>query len=159
LGKELLIGHSDGCELRDVVFDPEGDRIATAGVDGRVLFWSTTTGKRVQEIEGIGHSLARVCFSHDGALVATAGWGDACRIWDSRTGERVASLAEPNAVASVAFSADDQLVATGEFLFKPPASVHLWDYQHPEKPHATCRADSKDVQWADFSGDGTLLSA
>ncbi len=59
-----LRGHSGA--MWDVSFSPDGRRIASAGDDGTVKLWDTTTGRLIATFEGHGGPVSRVAYSPDG---------------------------------------------------------------------------------------------
>ena len=102
--------------------DPEEDRGFADVVRLNLAAWrATMTVQRAQ----IGHELAVNCvaYSPDGKTVATA-HGDTVSRWDASTGEPAGqALVHSGAVASIAFSRDGRLLATGTF----DKSVRIWD--------------------------------
>jgi len=67
-GKEILrfAGHSQ--EVLDVVFSPDGRRVASAGADRDVLVWEAATGKVIHTLRGHTGLIRTVAFSRDGWL-------------------------------------------------------------------------------------------
>src|SRR5262249_44005681 len=71
----------DTTEVRGVAFSPTGDRLASAGGDGTVKIWNSTTGKMIQTFPAHSDSVASVAFHPDGKHLASRG-ADKVKVWD-----------------------------------------------------------------------------
>lgn len=110
-------GHSKG--IRMIAFSPDGQRVATAGEDGKTIVWDAARGEQLFSLKA-ENNLAFYCvaFSPDGRLLATGG-GDwrarekmEVRLWDAATGELLKQLPDSKEVtADLAFSPDGRLLA------------------------------------------------
>ncbi len=112
-GKEAvrLTGHSG--YIHGIRFFPDDDRVATAGFDGTVRIWDTTTGKALTEMN-VGSVVNGLDVSPDGGLVATGTSNGALTLWDPATGKRLHDLrTDGSAVRTVAFSPDGKTLACG----------------------------------------------
>jgi WD40 repeat protein len=65
----------------DIVFSPDGSRVATAGSDGVVRLFDTTSGEQVLALRGHERAVARVAFSPDGTMLASESVDGTVRIW------------------------------------------------------------------------------
>lgn len=105
-------GHSD--LIVDLVWSPDGSRIATAGIDGEAKVWDVRTGEELLTLTGHGGPVTGVAFAPAGRLVATASFDGTVRLWESATGEEVLVLSgHGSANSDVVFSPDGQRVASG----------------------------------------------
>jgi WD40 repeat protein len=90
-GQEILPLTGHGSPISSVALSPDGNTVATAGLDGIVHLWERTSGKHSFRLEGDRGRHPHVSFSGDGQRVIAWGTWDAgtLRIWDARTGKAV----------------------------------------------------------------------
>ncbi|MBF0383599.1 MAG: caspase family protein [Magnetococcales bacterium] len=81
-----LSGHGNGT-VHDVVFSPNGERIASVGNDKKVRIWSSSNGKQIYDLTGHQQNIVSATFFPNGRFLATASDDHTVRIWndDSRT--------------------------------------------------------------------------
>lgn len=131
--------------LTDVALSGDHQMLAALAKDGAVQVWDVNTGQQLRVIPGGSTPRQAVALNADGTLVA-AGEGNGAQVWDVPTGEPVQTLAaycdegdsttqeaceEADAdwlghdeeVTSLAFSPDDQLLATGS----ADTTIIFWD--------------------------------
>ncbi|MBT5714798.1 hypothetical protein HOI71_27370, partial [Candidatus Poribacteria bacterium] len=72
-------GHTS--EINGVAIAPTGETIATAGADGTVRLWDTTTGDQIGLLEGHSKPVNDVAFSPDGAWLVSVGSDRKTRQW------------------------------------------------------------------------------
>ena len=85
----LRLPNSQRVPQNDVEFSNDGDRVVTAGSDGRVAVWDTRSGRHLVTIVTGGGAVDSVQFSPEGGEVLTASEDGIARTWDSSTGELV----------------------------------------------------------------------
>jgi len=155
-----------------VAFTPDGKVLASAGVHpprwtSSVRFWDPQGGAVKKVLQSPRGDPWSVAFSPDGKLLAAGGIvseGDdktsgMLLIWDARTGALLFDRALTTAVTSVAFSADGETLASGEY----DRGVTLWD---PTTLNPTCKlnpidppSDMEGPVHVAFSPKGNLLAA
>jgi WD40 repeat protein len=110
-GKRLftLTSHTD--TVRQVVFSPDGARLATAGLEGNAKLWDAKTGTELLTLSGHTGQVLSIAFSPDGKTVATASGDRTAKVWDAGTGEELLTLHAPDGLTSVAFSPDGSQLA------------------------------------------------
>jgi WD40 repeat protein len=123
-GREILTLVADREKVHEVVFSPNGQRLAAACFHGTVKVWDTATGQAVFTLRGHTSLVYGVAFSPDGKRLASASWDNTVMLWDTATGLEVLTLRGfPSGVWSVAFSPDGKrLAATGD-----NGLVMIWD--------------------------------
>jgi WD40 repeat protein len=104
-----LIGHTD--TVWDAVFDPSGDRIATASRDGTVRVWDSDNGQP-EVVFRVESPPVIPSFSSAGSLLAATAFDGTTRVWDLETEEERWVAGPPGGITiNLSFSPDDSLLA------------------------------------------------
>ena len=96
----------------DVVFTPDGRRLAAVGQDQSVYLLDVQT-RRMRVLRGHTDQLFAVDISPDGGRLASAGWGGQLRLWDLRTGASRVLHRSGGAIWTLAFSTDGRRLVWG----------------------------------------------
>jgi polar amino acid transport system permease protein len=160
--------------LADVALAGNRQVVAALGEDGAIHVWDVTAEQEIQSIAPGEFAREAVALNGDGTLVA-AGAGTGAQVWDVQTGESVQAL-EPyceegasttqeaceeagedwlgheKEVASLAFSPDDLLLATGS----ADTTVVFWDLETGEAKWSGV-GHWATVSTMKFSEDGEFL--
>ena len=120
----VLAGHAGGA--RAVAMSPDGARVASVGMDGRLRVWDAATGAELYAVEhgplADGGLPISVAFSPNGALIATGGDGtysETVRVWEAADGTPVYTYrggyvgVGDIAITSVAFSPNGRYLLAG----------------------------------------------
>jgi WD40 repeat protein len=109
--------------IRAVAVSPDGKRVASVNMNGRVGVWDAATGRQLHELAGSEAGEGCLAFSPDGRYLATGGQLDSrtgsgeyrVRLWEVRTGkERARFPAQEDSIMQVAFTPEGtRVVATG----------------------------------------------
>jgi WD40 repeat protein/tRNA A-37 threonylcarbamoyl transferase component Bud32 len=89
-GKQLQ-GFGLNSEIIKAAFSPDGDRLATSGLDGQVTLWDVATGQQLLSLAGFNVGEVTLAFNADATLLAGGGVeGDQgiVKVWDARPRER-----------------------------------------------------------------------
>jgi WD40 repeat protein len=118
--------------VTDVVFSPDGKKLASASADGTVIVWNVLYGRPIGP-PMIGHNgqVTSVAFRPDGTTLASGGADGQVLVWDVLTGTlRDAPLVgHTKEVRSVAFSPDGKTLASGG----GDGLIILWDADSGER--------------------------
>jgi WD40 repeat protein len=127
-----LRGHSS--EVWDVVFSPDGGRLASASLDHTVRVWETATGRLLFRLTGHRGPVWAVAFSPDGRQLATGSDDETVRLWDADTGQELSVLQRgAGEVLTCCFSGDGRRLAVGTApgwsMHRPvrPGRVLVWE--------------------------------
>jgi WD40 repeat protein len=144
-------------QVLDLVFSPDGTRLATASFTGMAQVWEVTTGREITRLLGHRGAVDRVAFSADGMRLLTAGDDDTARVWDIDSGKAVASVLESDdSIVGPQFGPDGNQVVTTRQL---GAEIRLWTITDRAGWVRSLRADTLITSAAFDRGGGRLAIA
>src|SRR5262249_6189893 len=149
-------------EVRGVAFSPTGDRLASAGGDGTVKIWNSTTGTMIQTFPAHTDSVVSVAFHPDGKHMASRGADGKVKVWDlTAPGQAVFTeqwhaTRKVAASYTVAFSPDGRHLAAGT-----DGVVKVWDWKNRQLLHSLPGHEKRDRNAISvaFSRDGRRLAS
>ncbi len=123
LGHLLYVYHGHSAYVTDVVWSPDGKRIASSSGDTTAQVWDAATGHTLLIFRGHGIDVSAVTWSPHGNQVASGSRDMTVLVWDSHSGIFSSSYKHAGAVNTVAWSPDGTRIASGS----TDKTVQLWD--------------------------------
>jgi eukaryotic-like serine/threonine-protein kinase len=161
-GQEAFTLSQEAGEVWTVAVDPDGRRLASAGLGANtpVKVWDVSSRRVTFEFRGhVGGAVFCVAWHPDGHRIASSGW-DAeqklfvVKVWDARTGEPGPPLPAGTETYAVAFSPDGVHLVTGS----ANGSVQVWDARDGQ-PVGKVGQHGRPVRGLVFSRDGRQLAS
>ena len=148
-----LNGHKG--TVNDIAFAPDGERIASAGDDGRIVIWRLAVPGERQVLRADGPSVLGLSFSGDGQSLAAVGEDQVIRLWESHwygPGRVIGTLRD--IPLAVGFSPRGSLLAVAG----AEGYVTVWDKSIPGEPRVL-KGHFDAVNALAFSPDGRRLAS
>ena len=120
----LLKTYQPGEGVERAAFNSDGSRIVTAGLEGGVRVWGTSSGADLLTINSHTGPVNSAEFSRDGSKIVSAGEDGTARIWSTSSGAQLLSLSSGHqAVSYASFSPDgSQVLTAGQ-----DGTARIWD--------------------------------
>jgi WD40 repeat protein len=131
------------------IFNPKGDRIATACLDGTTKVWDVKSGELLYCLDDNNFFIISVAYTPDGKSIVTTSLDNSCNIWDAETGKLLTSLEGHNEFilsAEISANAEKILTASGDHTAK------VWEMKTGKLIH-TLEGHTRELNAANFSGD------
>jgi hypothetical protein len=113
-GRQILSPKGHTRAITDVVFSPDGLRLASTSQDGTVRIWDASNGRQLFSFKGQAEAFNAVAFSPDGRRLASGSENHTVRVWDTQSGQPVLALRGPTkSILAVVFSPDGRYLASG----------------------------------------------
>ncbi|KAK5042938.1 hypothetical protein LTR84_011994 [Exophiala bonariae] len=150
---QTLEGHSG--RIRTIVFSSDGQLLASAGYDRKVVIWDTKTGAFCSRLEGHSDCILTAVFSPDGKSLATGSADRTSRIWDVGTRKPLVVLNGHTAsIYSVDFSPSGLLLASAS----GDTTIRLWGTK-TWQIRAILSGHEESVRTLKFSPNGELIAS
>jgi WD40 repeat protein len=140
-------------QVRDLVFDPRAERLATVDTEGTARIWDVDRQALLTRFPVSGQPRT-VTFDRDGRRLATGDTDGTATIWDPTTGGRLQDFrGHDGAIEAIAFSPDGSLVATAS----QDSTARIWNAATGQQM-ATLSGHTNSVFWAGFTPDGERVA-
>jgi WD40 repeat protein/predicted Ser/Thr protein kinase len=137
---------------QDLVFRPDGQRLAVAGGDRKVVIWDPERSEPLRILLGEGRAAVALAYSPDGSILAVG--GDAIRLWDADIDQDATILTgHEKPVFSVRFGRDGHTMATGS----ADGTARIWDLTRHQVAHVL-RSPGGAIHSIAMRPDGTLMA-
>lgn len=134
-------------------YSPDGNYIATGGLDNKVFLWNNRTGSIEKELTGIRRFPLSIQFSPDGRHVVSAGKDSRVSIWEVQSGRLLNQLrGHRGDVSSVAISPDNRYIASAGH----DRTIRIWELSTGNHER-TLSGHRGEVMAVDYSPDGSRL--
>jgi WD40 repeat protein/serine/threonine protein kinase len=123
-GREIgtLMGHTNAVTC--VAVSPDGQRLATANLDGTARVWDLSSGRPTRTLKGHNDEVCSVAVTPDGQQVITGSIDDTVRVWDITSGRQLRKFDAPTGgVSSVAVTPNGQRIVAATF----DGTARVWD--------------------------------
>jgi eukaryotic-like serine/threonine-protein kinase len=140
----------------ELVFSPDGTRIAGAGEDGMTHLWDTATGKETARCRGHERKVLSVAFRPDGRRIVTASADGTVRQWDTTTGLEVVPPYDRHVgeAREAVYSPDGLWVAS----IGTDRSIRVWGAAN-RQDLSILHGHTAHVNQLAFTADGRVVSA
>lgn len=100
--------------VRAVAFSHQGNWLAAAGWNKKLLLWDMSTGKVLREFAGHEDIVAAVGLTMNDKSLVSASFDGTAKAWDAQTGKHVRTFkGHTDAIYCLALSRDGKMLATG----------------------------------------------
>lgn len=115
-----------------------GQQLVTGSYDGKLIWWDIEKREPLRTVAAHERWIRNVVSSPDGKVIASVADDMLCKLWDANSGSPLHTLVEhkpmtphhfPSMLFTAAFSADGQLLATGDKV----GHIAVWDVASGKK--------------------------
>jgi WD40 repeat protein len=148
---KLLKGHDN--VVCTVAFAPDGQTLASGGVDRTIKLWDLAKGRERATLNGHTAPIFSLAYSSDGKMLASGALDGGLRVWDPDTGQlKVRLRGHMNPVGSLAFTPDSRTLVAGSV----DMLIKVWNPAAEQGP-VSIREKRPRVSAMAFSPDGQAL--
>jgi len=141
---------------RRVIYNPDGNRIATTFRNGRIAIWDATTGREIIRMTGHSEPVTGIVFSPNGRLLVSCSGRDTnIKIWDAITGELIRNIPQANAT-NISFSPDGNRIGSTNLNNETRNIVRIWSITNGNEL-MTLIGHSDGVRSLTYSPDGRQI--
>lgn len=143
-----------GNYILSLAFTPDGDRLASAALDGTVRLWQVSNGALLQDLES-DKPITALTFDHDGHILAGSSPLGSIRLWRPDDGALIQEWNAELDAADITFTPD------GQFLLwvTMDGTLQQWHVGNPEPITHILDGYLGVIDSLAFTNDGTLLAS
>ena len=142
--------------VRQLVFSPDGTRLADQTADGTIRLWEVTTGRVLKDLTQSSLAGGLLMFSKDGKTLACQGKTAEIELWDVEAQTLRVTLGNVGLQISMfTFSPDAKTVATAN----PSGEIRIWDANTGDAVSIFKTAHAAGLDALAFSPDGSTLAS
>lgn len=109
-----LPGHNGW--IKQIIFSPDGTKIASVSVDETAKIWDLATETLSANLEGHTGGVDGIAFSPDSSIAVTVSWDTSVRLWNVSTGQEIHRLVgHVDWVRRVVFSPNGRLIVSSDY--------------------------------------------
>ncbi|MGH7255934.1 MAG: WD40 repeat domain-containing protein, partial [Nitrospirales bacterium] len=151
-------GHSHG--VWAVAYSPDGQTLASGGVDRHLRIWDIETGRLLRSLRGHTLDIRALLYTPDGQTLISGSNDRTIRMWNAKTGEPTKLLFTryDHNVVSLSLSPDGLMLARGSHN----KDIKLWEVTTGTELMTLLGKDQYDHHWSvcvAFSPDGFHLAS
>jgi WD40 repeat protein len=155
---KTFLGHSQG--VWAVAYAPDGQTLASGGLDRLVRIWDIETGRLLRSLRGHTDDIRAILFTADGQTLITGSEDRTIRFWNPKTGEPTKLLFTryDHSVCSLSLSPDGLMLARGSHN----KDIKIWEVTTGTELMTLLGKDAYDHHWSvcvAFSPDGIHLAS
>jgi WD40 repeat protein/serine/threonine protein kinase/tetratricopeptide (TPR) repeat protein len=138
--------------VSNVVFSPNGDRLAISWFGGQIIVYSVSTRQRLSVLDSGGNLNPGLAFSPDGRRLVSGGRDGVIRLWDPDASTPLATLiGHRGVVSAVSFSHDGTRIFSSSW----DSTLKVWEAASDQGFSAG--ADAQRITSVAFSADGARI--
>jgi U4/U6 small nuclear ribonucleoprotein PRP4 len=148
---KILEGHKGA--VTDCAFHPNGQLLATSGVDYSWRLYDCETSQNVLIQDGHVNECSALSIQSDGALIMTCDSGGVILLWDMRSGQKILTFhGHIEKITSCDFNSNGYLAVTSSI----DNQVRVWDIRH-KRCNYMLPAHSQAITRVKYSTNGEML--
>lgn len=121
--------NNEASKLIALAFSPDGQIVAGANLDDKIMFWDLTLDEQINKypLEGHTNQINSLVFSPDGSMLASGGYDNTIILWDVKYTEAIGHplTGHTATVIALAFSDDGEWLASLDRL----GNTLLWNVE------------------------------
>ncbi len=132
LERQARVYEADAASTGPIAYSPDGERLVSALVDGRIAVWDTKSGELVRVGTALaGAKITALDVPREGPTLIACGTEDGrVRVWDLGTDRWLELQGEGDRIVEIVWDP-----AGERLLFSSLSALHLWRPGHPTRQH------------------------